>query len=178
MNWDVLPADPEQLRLARCFVDAVPACGVSRRALAQASREAFSDPARWTAFFPDGPTGMIWFISDVSDASMHAIYAMEPAQCIADVIGERFAQNAELKPFVRRVMQYDVLHPFQALARMQRTAKVMYACRARIERPGFIRLALLNIFYTALVLFWLYDRSPHDTRTKAATDALMRLLRT
>jgi hypothetical protein len=177
MNWDALPSDPCQLRLAKCFVDAVPDCDVSRVALERASRNAFGDSARWEEFFPAGPTEMVWFVSEVSDASMQAAYSAKPAQRIADVITERLAQNAELKPFVRRVMQYDALHPFQALTRMQRTAKVMYACRAGAERPGLISSALLNVCYTALVFFWLYDRSPGDVRTKAATDALMRILR-
>jgi hypothetical protein len=177
MDWDVLPTDPDRLRLAKCFVETVPACGVNRVALSQASSDTFGDATRWAEFFPAGSTEMIWFVSDVSDASMRAAYAVEPAQRIADVVAVRFAQNAELKPFVRRVMQYDVLHPFQALARMQRTARVMYACKAHAERLGFIRAALLNVFYTVLVFFWLYDQSPGNVRTKATTDVLMRLLR-
>jgi hypothetical protein len=177
MDWTALTADEHQVRLARSVVGVVPLCGVNRAALAKAAQAAFGDPWKWTEIFPGGPTATIWFVSDISDASMRAAYRLAPAERMADVITERFAQNAGLKPFVKQVMRYDVCHPVQALARMQRTARAMYACKAFPGRPGIVRLAALNVIYTALVFYWLADRSPDNGRTKAATEAAMRVLR-
>ena len=134
--------------------------------------------ADWRAHFPRGPTDALWFISAASDASMRAAFVDQPAADMATVIGERFEQNRDLKPFVRRVMDYDVLHPIQALHRMQRTAAVMFDCLppGRRASTGFGR-ARLNLIYTGLVLLWLLDRSPNDRRTFVVTRLAMRLAR-
>lgn len=150
--------------------------GVGRRTLALAAAEVFGDRADWKRVFDD-PTVALWFVSDVSDASMRAAFTRVPARGMAEVIDLRLDQNVSLKPFVRRVMAFDMLHPFQALARMQRTAGVMFACLPPgQDGPGFFRLALLNLAYTGVVFIWLADRSAGDRRTKALTLKVMRWL--
>jgi len=177
MDWTALPLDATELHLMRVFVDRVPQDGVGPRALAQASRAALDDPQAWRRHFPGGPTGILWRISEVSDASMLAPFESNPARDMAEVITTRFAQNQHLKPFVRRVMHYDMRHPVQALARMQRTAKVMFACRAVQPTPGVFAHITLNLVYTALVVRWLLDRSDADAATRSATVAATRLFR-
>ncbi|WP_312316170.1 hypothetical protein [Stenotrophomonas sp.] len=169
MDWSAVHLDETELRLMRTFVDLAPQAGVGTRALAQASRVALGDSDGWQRCVPGGPTGILWRISEVSDASMLAPFQTNPARDMAEVITTRFAQNQHLKPFVRRVMHYDMLHPVQALARMQRTAKVMFACCARQPAPGVVAHMALNLVYTALVFLWLFDRSAGDATTRAAT---------
>ncbi len=79
------------------------------------------------------------------------------AKDLAQVISIRFQQNTELKKFVRRVMMYDFCHPIQAIARMQRTARIMYACTGTIRVPNRAQVLGLNLFYTLLVMVWLVD---------------------
>ncbi len=175
MRWDVLSADRERIRLAQALVPLSAVHGWNGRVMTQAAHELSGDGEAWRRLFPAGPRDALWFISEMSDESMRAAFAREPAASMAAVIDERLAQNRALKPFVRKVMAYDMRHPLQAVRRMQRTARVMAQC---IVRPiGPARLSLLNHFYTAIVCFWLFDRSPLDRRTTALTRRLMRVLR-
>jgi len=114
-------------------------------------------------------------VSEVSDASMRKAFEETSARNMSEVIEERLDQNVSLKSFVDQVMGYDLLHPIQALARMQRTARAMCNCLAPdLRQQSYARLAFLNIVYTVLVFIWLHDRTASDRRTKAATRAAMR----
>lgn len=177
MDWSALDLEDDEGRLLHQLVKLAPRHGVGARGLAEAACEEFGDRERWKTLFPGGVTQALWRISEISDASMRTPFLEHPAQGMTQVIEERFDQNRDLKPFVRGVMQYDVLHPVQALARMQRTAKVMFDCRKPRREPGFATLVSLNLSYTLLVFIWLCDRSPGDARTRSATLAIMRVLR-
>lgn len=178
MRWDVLPADPDRIDLARALVDATARRGWGERALSEASVSAAGESGAWRRIFPKGGRDAIWFISEVSDASMRAAFDATPAAGMSEVIAERFAQNADLKPFVRRVMFFDFLHPVQALARMQRTARVMIQCFAPERRAvSGGRITALNLGYTFIVFVWLLDGSQTQTLTRRTTVGLMRLLR-
>lgn len=170
MDWSTLGAPPDRTRLAQAIVRVAAQTGVNRRCLALAAADAFGDDQAWRRIFPCGPTEALWFISEVSDASMHAAYSARPAASVAEVIETRFDQNAALKSFVRAVMRYDLLHPVQALRRMQRTARVMVAClEARQPLRGFVELTILNLVYTGLVFVWLFDRTEKDRFTRRVT---------
>ena len=178
MRWDAFPAPPRRIAFARALVEATERQGFSRRATATASTTSLGSAKAWHALFPGGPTEALWLISAVSDASMRSSFADRPAADMAAVIDERFEQNSHLKGFVRRVMLYDMLHPWQALGRMQRTARVMAECLAPGRPgPGRARLTFLNLVYTMLVFHWLFDRSAGDSRTRRITRLAMRGLR-
>jgi hypothetical protein len=173
---DVEP-DADRRALVQAIIERVPALGWRTAMLEAASQAALADPARWRSHFPRGPVDAIWCVSTLSDASMHLPFAAEPSPSMSAVIAERFDQNAALKPFVRRVMQFDVGHPFQALARMQRTARVMFASLADARpNPSWFALAVLNVTYTSAVFAWLNDRSPDSAKAKAFTRRAMRLI--
>lgn len=167
----------EPVALAQALVDIAARRGWGRGAMAEASTQVFGARDRWRDIFPRGPVQVIWFISEVSDASMRAAFADRPAPDMTAVIATRFSQNRRLKAFVRRVMGFDLAHPVQALARMQRTARVMFDCLAP-DRRGSSPLgrAALNLVYTGLVFIWLLDRSPDDRHTLTATRAAMTAL--
>jgi hypothetical protein len=175
MRWDVLSAEPQKIELARALVSLSARRGWSSAVMAEAACNLCGDPEAWRRHFPHGPRDALWFISEMSDESMRIAFAQAPASSMAAVIDERLAQNRALKPFVRMVMAYDVRHPVQAIRRMQRTARVMEQCTGL--RIGAARLTMLNHAYTAIVFFWLLDRSPLDRRTGALTRGLMRMLR-
>lgn len=175
MDWSRLEAPPEQQAFGRAFVAAVPVRGVSRAAADAAAGRAGRDEAWWRGVYGD-LTGVVWFVSDASDASMAATFRDAPANSMAAVIRTRFEQNATLKPFVRKVMLYDLAHPAQALARMQRTAGVMYGCLPDHSAPGWFRLGVLNLVYTLIVFVWLFDGSDQDQRTHRLTRTAMRWL--
>lgn len=177
MRWDATPADPDAIALARDLVDRVPTSGWSRRTIAAASASELSDPERWRGLFPRGARDAIWFVSTVSDASMKLAFAATPAPSMSSVILERLEQNRDLKPFVRQVMRFDLAHPIQALARMDRTARVMFDCVAnRAGPPSRATLIALNLVYTAIVFVWLFDRGPADAFTRRVTPKAMRLI--
>ena len=177
MRWDVVPASPGRIALARALVDAAAREGFSRRAMATASMASLGSAEAWRELFPRGVTEAIWFISEASDASMRNAFAQKAASGMAAVIDERFAQNRDLKGFVRRVMVYDLLHPWQALRRMQRTARVMIEClEGGLTRVGPARLTSLNLVYTMLVFHWLFDRTDGNARTRRLTRGAMRSL--
>ena len=177
MRWDAIAADPEAIALARDLVDRVPTSGWSRRTIAAASASELSDPERWRGLFPRGARDAIWFVSTVSDASMKLAFAATPAPSMSSVILERLEQNRDLKPFVRQVMRFDLAHPIQALARMDRTARVMFDCVAnRAGPPSRATLIALNLVYTAIVFVWLFDRGPADAFTRRVTPRAMRLI--
>jgi hypothetical protein len=175
MRWDATPADPEAIALARDLVDRVPTSGWNRRTLAAASAGVLSDPERWRGLFPRGSRDAIWFVSTVSDASMKLAFAAAPAPAMSSVILERLEQNRDLKPFVRQVMRFDIIHPIQALARMDRTARVMFDCVATAP-PSRAALIALNLVYTAIVFVWLFDRGPANAFTRRVTPKAMRLI--
>lgn len=178
MRWDTIPAPPARRALGEALVTIASRRGWGHAALAEAAEAVLADPAGWRRHFPRGARDAIWYISEVSDASMRASFLDRPAPSIASVIAERLAQNAAMKPFVRRVMHYDIRHPLQAIARMQRTARVMSDCLDESRpRPGAIRLTLLNLCYTTIVFLWLVDRSTGGRGTRAATRRLMGLLK-
>ena len=168
MNWSALELSPQQVAFGRAFVAAVPGEGVSRAAAQSAAREAQLDEPSCRALYRN-LTGVLWFVSDVSDASMAAAFRSVAADDMATVIRTRFEQNATLKPFVRRVMLYDVAHPMQAVARMQRTARAMYGCLPSRAVPGRFRLGVLNVAYTLIVFVWLFDRSNGNQHTHRLT---------
>ena len=177
MRWDALAANADRVRLARALVEVTAQCGWSKRALRQASQNVAGEPEFWRRVFPSGSRDAIWFISEVSDASMRAAFDTVPAEGMSDVIAERFAQNADLKPFVRRVMFYDLLHPVQALARMQRTARVMIQyVEPERQRAMGAAVTALNLGYTFIVFVWLRDSSQTQAMTGRATLRVMRLL--
>lgn len=177
MRWDATPAEPDKIALARDLIERVPSSGWSRRTLAAASASVLSDQRAWRGFFPNGSRDAIWFVSTVSDASMKLAFAAARAPDMSSVIIERLDQNRDLKPFVRRVMLFDMAHPIQALARMDRTARVMVECvGARAKPPSRAALIGLNLVYTAIVFAWLFDRGPDDTFTRSLTPRAMRLI--
>ena len=97
---------------------------------------------------------------------------------MSEVILERLSQNTALKPFVRRVMLFDLLHPVQALARMQRTSRVMLACLGpHSGHAEAARVTLLNLAYTAIVFAWLFDREGEGGLTRDLTTRLMAALK-
>jgi hypothetical protein len=178
MDWSAATrADPRKLRLAQALVAISARRGWGRGTFEAAAAECFGSPGAWREVFPGGAGEAIWFISEVSDASMGAAFEPNSADGMAEVIGERLAQNAALKRFVARVMMFDLRHPVQGVRRMQRTARCMAGCLARAAPIGGTRLAALNLAYTGLVMLWLADRSRGERITAAATRRLMRLLR-
>lgn len=174
MDWTAVEAPPEKVALMQVAIELIPTQGVSVRALSAASHQLFGDDGQWLQIFPGGLTEALWFVSDVSDGSMAHAFANAPAKAMPEVVAVRFAQNAALKPFVRRVMIYDFFHPFQALARMQRTAKVMFDCLRRRRSPSFLHLAALNLLYTFTVMIWLADRSPDNRLADRCARILLR----
>ena len=177
MRWDQIEDDHDKVTLARALVDRVPSSGWGRRTLAAAAVAAFSDPEAWRLLFPRGPRDAIWFVSTVSDASMRSAFATAPSASMSGVIVERLEQNCDLKAFVRQVMLFDVAHPIQALARMDRTAQVMFQCVAgRAKPPSRGALIALNLVYTAIVFVWLFDRSPGDAFSQSIAARAMRLI--
>ncbi|MCX7358736.1 MAG: hypothetical protein NT015_11450 [Alphaproteobacteria bacterium] len=174
MRWDVLATDSEKLALAQALVPISAKRGWGATTLGSAAESAFGDAEAWRRCFPRGAIDAIWFISEASDESMAAAFESRPASRVADVISERLQQNSELKPFVFRVMVFDVLHPFQAIARMQRTAQVMRHCLAPGAKvPG---TTLLNWTYTFIVFVWLCDRTRGDALTMRLNQWLMRCI--
>ncbi|MFO1013775.1 MAG: hypothetical protein U1E50_08425 [Caulobacteraceae bacterium] len=158
MNFDNLPdADPDRRRLAEAVLRRAPAEGLGAVA------------------FPGGVKAAIWFISEASDASMAAAFSTQRAQSMSDVIDLRFAQNRDLKGFVRRVMFFDLLHPVQALQRMQRTARVMFRCLGA-AKPTPMAVTCLNLAYTLVVFRWLLDRSAEDAATARFSRRVMSLI--
>ncbi len=174
MDWNAIEDDPERRRLAIALADLTPGLGWGRGTLALASRQAFSDADAWKRIFPRGARDAIWHISRISDASMVQALAAAPAASLCAVIGERLDQNAHMKSFVRRVMLFDMLHPFQALARMQRTARAMMACLPpQARQTSAFALMLLNLAYTGIVFVWLFDRTSGNARTRTVTKRAM-----
>jgi hypothetical protein len=178
MRWDVVSAPDEKVALARELVRVTPQLGWKRRALREASLVVSGDAGRWRHCFPKGARDAIWFISEVSDASMASAFDETPAHSMANVIAERLLQNADLKPFVRKVMLFDLGHPIQAVARMQRTAHVMVRCLSpeRRRTSWAACLLALNLAYTAIVFVWLSDDTLGSARTRRLTNGLMRML--
>ncbi|WP_395646818.1 hypothetical protein [Terricaulis sp.] len=172
MRWDALSAPAEKIALAQALVQVTSRRLWGESALREGAMQTFHDRDRWRSVFPERSREAIWFISEVSDASMRAAFDAAPAAGMEQVIAERLAQNADLKPFVRRVMLFDVTHPMQALGRMQRTAGVMLACVRAPRR----RVTALNLAYTLIVFVWLLDFSRSGAVTRPATRTLMRLI--
>lgn len=172
MRWDVLDADAEKIALARALVPISTRRGWGAATLRAAASAVCNDAEAWRRHFRRGARDAIWFISELSDASMAAAFENSPALRIAYVIWERLEQNSDLKPFVLRVMLFDMLHPFQAVARMQRTARVMRNCLApSANAPA---TTLLNWTYTFIVFVWLCDRTHGDALTLRLNQWLMR----
>jgi|CXWL01.1.fsa_nt_gi hypothetical protein len=172
MQWDVLAADAEKVALAQALVPVSAKRGWGASTLRLAAAPIFDDSEAWRRHFPRGARDAIWFISEVSDSSMRAAFECHPAADIADVIRERLEQNSDLKAFVFRVMLFDVTHPFQAVARMQRTALAMRQCLAAgAKTPG---ATVLNWTYTCIVFVWLCDRTRGDALTMHLNQWLMR----
>lgn len=168
MDWHAVENRPDQVALAQALIDVTARRGWNGWALEEASQMVFADPRRWRAVFPQGARDAIWFISRISDASMEAAFDSVSAADMAEVILTRFAQNSDLKIFVRQVMLFDVRHPVQALMRMQRTARSMMACLAGGGKADWLSLTRLNLVYTVIVSIWLFDRTPGDRRTAEA----------
>jgi hypothetical protein len=177
MFWEREESDPDKKALALALIERVPLSGWRGATLSAASEAAFSDAMKWRQIFPRGSLDAIWYISKVSDASMRFPFLSSPAPNMSTVIITRLDQNGHLKPFVRRVMLFDVLHPVQAFSRMQRTSRMMFACLAHGNRnPSLRSIVGLNIIYTAIVFFWLLDRSDGNRLTKRITRQSMRLI--
>lgn len=174
MRWEVLTADAEKRALAQALVAISAKRGWGVAVLRSAAASTCADAEAWRRHFPRGSVDAIWFISEVSDASMALAFDGRPASCVANVIGERLEQNSDLKPFVFRVMVFDMLHPFQAVARMQRTAQVMRRCLAPAAKaPG---TTPLNWTYTFIVFVWLCDGTRDDALTMRLNRWLMRCI--
>lgn len=174
MRWDVVTAVREKLALAEAIVPISARQGWSVSTLRSASAVVCNDQEAWRRHFPRGAADVIWFISEVSDASMATAFEGRLASRIADVIWERLQQNTELKPFVFRVMLFDMLRPFQAVARMQRTAQVMRRCLAPGAKTP--NTTPLNWTYTFIVFVWLCDRTRGDALTMRLNRWLMRVI--
>ncbi|WP_126423869.1 hypothetical protein [Asticcacaulis excentricus] len=176
MDWFALVMPADRRALAKQLLVTIEEVGANRKALCLASIETFGHSSYWKKIFPSGVTEVLWFISEVSDASMASAFSMVPANDMKAVIDTRFEQNRDLKRFVWQVMIYDLRHPIQALKRMQRTAGVMMDCLGARPAPRFFHLASLNLVYTMIVFVWLTDRTPENRRTKAVTQVAMRWL--
>jgi len=177
MWWDRIEVGAEKRALALALIERVPHWGWRERTLRAASAAALCNEQGWRGIFPNGARDAIWFISEVSDASMMLAFHASPAICMSTVIAERLEQNAHLKPFVRKVMLYDLLHPIQAVRRMQRTAHAMLACMPRMDRaPSRFEVAALNAAYTVIVFVWLFDRTPGQILTSRTTASATRLI--
>jgi ubiquinone biosynthesis protein COQ9 len=175
--WNSIASNPDKVALARALIERVPLWGWGEAVLSTASEAVFDDLEKWRRIFPRGSRDAIWFISEVSDASMKLPFLDAPAPSMSTVIITRLDQNRHLKPFVRKVMLFDVLHPFQALSRMQRTSRVMFACTDRTHRAAsYCSVAGLNVLYTAVVLIWLFDGTDADDLTKRLARLLVRLV--
>lgn len=166
MDWMSVNVASGKIAIAQEAVRLIPEYGVSTKAFAIASEAIESDASAWRRHFPGGLTEALWFISEVSDASMANAFNEAPAHDLATVVAVRLDQNASLKPFVRRVMLYDFMHPFQAIERMQRTAKVMYGCTLTMSTPSFRAVATLNCSYTLLIMLWILDLGPTNRLTR------------
>ena len=177
MLWDQIETDPDKRALALALIERVPHSGWRERALSAASEAVFHDPGRWRRLFPNGSRAAIWFISEVSDASMKVPFLATPAPSISAVVSARLEQNGHLKPFVRTVMLFDLFHPMQAVRRMQRTARAIFECLPRSERkPSPCAIATLNLVYTVIVFVWLLDRTNGNKLTKWFTAKSLRIV--
>lgn len=177
MLWDQIETDPDQRALALALIERVPQSGWRVRALAAASEAVFHNAQQWRELFPGGARDAIWFISEVSDASMKLPFLASPAPSMSAVVRARLEQNSHLKPFVRKVMLFDLIHPVQAVSRMQRTARAMFECLPSTGlRPSRFAIGGLNLVYTAIVFVWLFDRSRCHGLTKWITGKSMRVV--
>jgi hypothetical protein len=177
MWWDRIEADAEKRALAIALIEHVPQSGWRERTLCAASTAALCNEQGWRRTFPNGARDAIWFISEVSDASMKLAFEASPAGCMSTVVAERLEQNGHLKLFVRKVMLYDLLHPIQAVRRMQRTAHAMLGCMPRMDRaPSRFEVAALNAAYTVIVFVWLFDTTRGQSLTSRTTASVMRLI--
>ena len=133
MLWDQIETDPDKRALALALIERVPHSGWRERALSAASEAVFHDPGRWRRLFPDGSRAAIWFISEVSDASMKVPFLATPAPSLCAVVCRTTSRQngCYLKPFVRTVMLFDLFHPMQAVRRMRRTARAILECLPR-----------------------------------------------
>jgi hypothetical protein len=175
--WDQIESDPDKAALAIALIERVPLLGWRDAALSAASEAAFSDATTWRQIFPRGPLDAIWYISEVSDASMRMSFSSSPAPSMSMVIITRLDQNDHMKPFVRKVMQFDIFHPVQAFSRMQRTSRVMLTCLGTCTpTPPLRTITVLNVMYTAIVFVWLFDRTAGNALTKRITREIMRLI--
>jgi hypothetical protein len=175
--WDRIAGDPDKRALALALIERVPLLGWRDTALSAASEAAFSDATKWQQIFCRGSRDAIWYISEVSDASMKLPFLDSPAPNMSTVIITRLDQNRHLKPFVRQVMLFDVLHPVQAFSRMQRTSRMMFTCLAHDHRrPSLCSIAALNVLYTAIVFVWLFDRTEGNAFTQRMVRQLTRLI--
>jgi hypothetical protein len=175
VRWDALDdSETQKLALAQALVPVTARLGWTHAALASAAQSACGDAEAWRALFPRGARDAVWFISEVSDASMRQPFEKRPAVAVADVIRERLEQNAALKPFVFRVMLFDLCRPFQAVARMQRTAHQMRSCLVDGTRaPG---ATALNWAYTLIVVVWLCDCTRDNRLTLRLNGWMMRAI--
>jgi hypothetical protein len=174
--WDRIASDPDKAALARALIERVPLWGWGEATLSATPEAAFEDATKWRRIFPRGSRDAIWFISEVSDASMMLPFIDSPAPSMSTVIITRLEQNGHLKPFVRKVMLFDIIHPIQAFSRMQRTSRAMFACLASAPLPSARAITGLNVIYTGIVLLWLFDRTEGDACTKRIARRLIRLI--
>ena len=177
MLWDRIASDPDTAALARALIERVSMWGWGEAALLAASEAAFEDATKWRQIFPRGSRDAIWFISDVSDASMTLPFVDSPAASMSTVIITRLEQNRHLKLFVRKVMLFDMIHPVQAFFRMQRTSRAMFACLGiGAPLPSLRAITGLNVIYTGIVFHWLFDRTDGNARTKRTAKRLLHLI--
>jgi hypothetical protein len=174
MRWDVTITDPVKLALAQTLTTTTARRGWNTAALREAASVVCGNAEAWRHHFPRGARDVIWFISEVSDASMAVAFENSPAPVMAQVIRERLQQNSDLKRFVFRVMLFDILHPFQAIARMQRTAHRMRGCLAPAAKMP--SATLLNWTYTLIVFAWLSDRTHENALTMWLNRRLISLI--
>lgn len=177
MLWEQIETNRDKKALALALIERVPVSGWREHTLSAASEAAFRDANQWRRLFPRGARDAIWYISEVSDASMKLPFLASPAPSMCAVICKRLDQNSHLKPFVRKVMIFDVIHPVLAFFRMQRTSRAMFECLARAApEPTRRAVATLNLTYTAIVFVWLFDRTHSNALTKWIIKRSMRIV--
>lgn len=173
MNWEQVERNHVRRAVGKRLVETITRFGLNQRALTITKDDSTKEELAFCSFLAN-PTSAVWYISEISDASM-AKDSVGSTSSMAEVIWIRLHQNEHLKPFVRRIMAFDILHPIQALRRMHRTARIMYACVGTPNASTF-RAIVLNITYTIIVFRWLFDKSDGSNKTRNLTLTLMRLI--
>ena len=120
-----------------------------------------------------GVHATIWQVADRADRNMVRAFAHAKPATLQVLVAARLVQNRRRKRLVRKILLVDFRHPCKAIARTQRTSRLMAELAG--VRPTQAFLAATTFAYTLVVIAWLADRSDGDRWSHALSARLMRL---